>query len=217
MLDAGRLEPEAGKALEDNAGEIVPVADQVSEHADEQRLLGEPRNDVLVRGPAPEYGRQRDVDRGQRCGQERHFAAEQAKAEIDVPGEDLEETVDDAGAAHHRVLTLVEFAPRGRLRSWLFMAAAGAFGTGSAGNCGDFVETKKCRRFSAHSAPTGFEYRGIVGRDRSTAREFVDKRHQLRRCSNGARTAASSPRRLWTIAAATASTTNTTAATRKNC
>ena len=33
------LQAETSKALEDNAGEIVPVADQVSEHADEQRLL----------------------------------------------------------------------------------------------------------------------------------------------------------------------------------
>ena len=30
-----RLKPEAGKALEDNASEVVPVTDQVGEHADE--------------------------------------------------------------------------------------------------------------------------------------------------------------------------------------
>ena len=51
--------------------------------------------------PAPEYGRERDVDRGQRGGEERDFATEQAEAGIDVTGKDLEETVDDAGAAHH--------------------------------------------------------------------------------------------------------------------
>ena len=52
---AGRLEAKTGKALEDDAGEIVPVADEIGEDADEQRLLGQPGNDVLVSGPAPEY------------------------------------------------------------------------------------------------------------------------------------------------------------------
>ena len=37
----GRLQPQAGKTLEDDAGEVVPVADQISEHANEQGLLGE--------------------------------------------------------------------------------------------------------------------------------------------------------------------------------
>ncbi len=110
MLVPDALSPRPAKALENDTGEIVPVADQVSEHADKQRLLGEPRNDVLVRAPAPEYGRQRNIDRSKRGGEERHFAAEQAKAGIDVPGKNLEETIDNACATHHRVPTLFDFA-----------------------------------------------------------------------------------------------------------
>ena len=40
----------------------------------------------------------------QRGGDESDLAAEQAEAGIDVAGEDLEETIDDAGAAHRRAL-----------------------------------------------------------------------------------------------------------------
>jgi hypothetical protein len=97
---AGRLQAEAGEALEDDAGEIVPVADDVGEDADEQRLLHQPGDDVVIRAPAPEQGGERHVDDDQRRGDEADFAAEQAEAAVDVAGEDLEEMVDDAGAAH---------------------------------------------------------------------------------------------------------------------
>ena len=72
--------------------EVVPVADDVGEDADEQRLLDQPRDDVLVGAPAPRTGRERHVDDDQRGGDESDFAAEQAEAGIDVAGEDLEET-----------------------------------------------------------------------------------------------------------------------------
>ncbi len=80
----GGFQAKPGKTLEDDAGEIVPVADQPGEDADEQRLLGEPGDDVLISGPAPEDRRQRDVDGGERRGQERDLAAEQAEAGIDI-------------------------------------------------------------------------------------------------------------------------------------
>ena len=51
---AGRLQAEASKALEDDAGKVVPVADDVGEDADEQRLLDQPSDDVVVGTPRPE-------------------------------------------------------------------------------------------------------------------------------------------------------------------
>ena len=99
---AGRLQAEAGEALEDDLRESVPVADDVGEDADEQRLLDQPRDDVVVGAPAPEQRGERDVDDDQGRGEEGDLAAEQAEAGIDVAGEDLEETIDDAGAAHQR-------------------------------------------------------------------------------------------------------------------
>ena len=138
----GRLESEARKALEDDAREIVPVADQVSEHTNEQRFLGEPRNDVLVSRPAPEYGCKGDIDGGERRRQERHFAAEQAKAGIDVPGKNLEEAVDDTSTTHQRALPWS--TPYGGTRSWPFTDSAGALWAGAAGGGGDFVDRKKC-------------------------------------------------------------------------
>ncbi len=101
---AGCLEAETRKALEDNASEIVPVADEVSEHADEQRLLRQPGNDVLFGGPAPEDGRERNVDCGERRRQECDLAIEQAEARIDIARKHLEEAVDDTGTTHHLVL-----------------------------------------------------------------------------------------------------------------
>jgi hypothetical protein len=76
---ARRLEAEAGEALEDDAGEVVPVADDVGEDADEQRLLDQPRDDVLVGAPRPEQRRQRHVDDDQRGRDERHLAASRPK------------------------------------------------------------------------------------------------------------------------------------------
>src|SRR5438309_6816756 len=88
---AGCLKAETCKALEDNASEIVPVANEVSEHADEQRLLRQPSNDVLFGRPAPEYGRERNVDGGERRRHERDLAIEQAEAGIDITRKNLEE------------------------------------------------------------------------------------------------------------------------------
>jgi hypothetical protein len=102
---AGRLQAQTSKALEDDASEIVPVADQVSEHADEQRLLRQPSNDVLFGGPTPEYGRERNVDCGERCRQERDVATKQAEAGVDVTGKHLEEAVDNASPNHQRTLS----------------------------------------------------------------------------------------------------------------
>ena len=95
-----RLQAEAGEALEDDAGEIVPVADDVGEDTDEQRLLHQPGDDVLVRAPGPEECGQRHVDDDQRGGDEGDLAAKQAEAAVDVTGENTQKVVDDAGAAH---------------------------------------------------------------------------------------------------------------------
>ena len=84
-LDAGGLQPKAGKALEDDAGEIVPVADQVSEDADEQRLLDEPRDDVVIAAPPPEQRGERDVDRDQRR-REKATSAEAAQSRCRCSG-----------------------------------------------------------------------------------------------------------------------------------
>ena len=53
---AGCLQTEPGKALEDDPGEVVPVADEVGEDADEQRLLDEPGDDVSS-APQPRTAR----------------------------------------------------------------------------------------------------------------------------------------------------------------
>ena len=87
---AGGLQAEAGKALEDDRGEAVPVADDVGEDADEQRLLDQAGDDVLVGAPGPEQRGERHVDDDQRGGEEADLAAEQAEAAIDVAGEDLQ-------------------------------------------------------------------------------------------------------------------------------
>jgi hypothetical protein len=76
---AARLQAEAGEAVEDDAGEIVPVADDVGEDADEQRLLDQARDDVVIGAPAPEQRGQRHVDDDQRGGDERDFAASRPK------------------------------------------------------------------------------------------------------------------------------------------
>ena len=47
-----RLQAEAGEGLEDDAGEVVLVADDEGEDADEERLLDQAREDVLVGAPA---------------------------------------------------------------------------------------------------------------------------------------------------------------------
>ena len=97
---AGGHQAEASKRLEDDAGEIVPVGDDVGEDADKQRLLHQTGDDIVVGAPRPEQGGERHVDDDQGGGNEGYFTAEQAKARIDVAGEDAEKVVNDAGAAH---------------------------------------------------------------------------------------------------------------------
>jgi hypothetical protein len=97
---ARSFEAEAGETLEDDLREVVPVGDQIGEDADEQRLLDEPRDDVVIGAPGPEQGGERYVDDDQRGGDEADLASEQAEAAVDVAGEDPEEVIDDTGAAH---------------------------------------------------------------------------------------------------------------------
>ncbi len=103
----GRHQAEAGKALEDDAGQIVPVADDVGEDADKQGLLDETREDVVVGAPGPEERGEGHIDDDQRCGEKRDLTAQETEPAVDVTGEDLEEAVDDASAAHGLL------APRG--------------------------------------------------------------------------------------------------------
>jgi hypothetical protein len=42
------LQAEAGKAVEDDFGEAIEIADEEGEEADIERLLDQPRDDVLV-------------------------------------------------------------------------------------------------------------------------------------------------------------------------
>ncbi len=93
-------EAEAGEAVEDDLGEEVPVADDPGEDAHEEGLLDQAGDDVVVGAPDPEERGEGDVDDDERRGEERHLAAEQTEAAVDVAGEDVEETVDDAGAVH---------------------------------------------------------------------------------------------------------------------
>ena len=177
------LQPETGKALEDDAREVVPVADDVGEDADEQRLLDQPRDDVLVRAPRPEQRRERDVDGDQRGGEKADFAAEQAEAGIDVAGEDLEEMIDDAGAAHRRASPRSGCTDsRTAVRFWSFArtAVAGSCRRGERRVCRPAEETGagspprrggKCRRCV------------LLRRDGAAAGEFGRERiasHSLR-------------------------------------
>src|SRR3546814_10660531 len=95
-----------GEALEDDAGEVVPVADKVGEDADEQRLLHQAGHDVVVGAPTPEERRERHVDDDQGGGDEGDFTAEETEAAVDVAGEDLEEMVDDAGRSEEHTSEL---------------------------------------------------------------------------------------------------------------
>jgi hypothetical protein len=139
---AGRLQAEAGEALEHDLRERVPVADDVGEDADEQRLLDQPRDDVFVGAPAPEQRGERNVDDDQGRGQKRDFAAQQTEPGIDVAGEDFEEMIDDASAAHQR-------------------ASAGLL-----------LGAKKRRRFSAQTRRASVVGRKLLGRDVAAAREI---------------------------------------------
>src|SRR5258708_2515399 len=97
---SGGLQAKAGKALEDDTSEIVPVADEISEDADKQRFLHQSRDDVVIAAPRPEQRCQRDIDRDQRGGDEGHLGLKQPESAVDILGENPKETIDDAGATH---------------------------------------------------------------------------------------------------------------------
>ena len=97
---AAGLQSETRKAFEDDAGEIVPVADDVGEDADKQRLLHKARQNVVTAIPGPEQRGKRHIDDDQCGGEKGDLAAKQAEPGIDVTGENFQETVDDAGTAH---------------------------------------------------------------------------------------------------------------------
>ena len=59
---ARTFQAKTGEAVEDDLGEIVPVADQVCEDTDKKRLLDEACDDVVIRTPGPEECGQRHVD-----------------------------------------------------------------------------------------------------------------------------------------------------------
>src|SRR5208283_1012017 len=69
---------------------------------------------VLVGPPGPEEGGERHVDDDQRPGDEGDLAAEEAKAAVDVLGEDRKEAIDDASPAHEvtRPLGLADWPAR---------------------------------------------------------------------------------------------------------
>src|SRR5690606_24800149 len=90
------------------------------EHADEQRLLDQAGEDLVVGAQAPEESRERHVDHDQRGRDKRDFAAKQPEAAVDVAGEDLEEMVDDAGAAHDATRRSAR-RPRGVRHRWTRM------------------------------------------------------------------------------------------------
>src|SRR3546814_16120132 len=74
------LQAEPGEALEDDAGEVVPVADKVGEDADEQRLLHQAGHDVVVGAPTPAERRERHVDGDQGGGAEGALTARQEES-----------------------------------------------------------------------------------------------------------------------------------------
>ena len=120
---AGGQEPQPRETVEDDGGEAVPVGDEPGEDADEEGLFHEAGDDVVIGAPGPEERGQRHVDHDQRAGDEGDLAAQQPETAVDIGGEDPEEGVDDAGAAHgslapgrHRVApeeTVAGFGPDG--------------------------------------------------------------------------------------------------------
>ena len=93
---ARSLQAEAGEGFENDSGEVVPVADDVGEGADEEGLLDEPRDDVVVSAPAPEQRGERHIDHYERGRNEGDLATKQSEAAVDIGGEDPQEIVDDA-------------------------------------------------------------------------------------------------------------------------
>ena len=94
------LQVEARKAVKDDFGKLVEIADEESEEADIERLLDQPRDDVRLARKRPEQAGERDVERDQRLRQKSDITTEEAKAGIDIGREHIQELVDDAAAAH---------------------------------------------------------------------------------------------------------------------
>ena len=79
---------------------IVEVADQEGEEADIEGFLDEAGEDVLVGREGPEQAGQRNVDHDQDAREPMDIAVDEPKAGVDVLGEDPQEPIDDARAAH---------------------------------------------------------------------------------------------------------------------
>ena len=103
----GGFQTQTCKALEDYAGQAVPVADEKREDTDEQGFLDEAGQNVLVCPRRPEQAGQRDVDRGQCGGKVSDLASEQPEPGIDVTGECLQELINNASAAHNSLLLIL--------------------------------------------------------------------------------------------------------------
>ena len=86
----------------------------------------------------------------QRGGDEGDLAAEQAKAAVDVLGEDREETIDDAGAAHGVIRPSVWADRPMRRRARLRRPARSGTSRPAGFRCGD-ASRRKRRRFSAQA------------------------------------------------------------------
>ena len=93
-------QPQTGKALEDDAGQAIPVPDEESEDADKQGLLDQPSDHVLIGAPDPEQSRQRDVDGNKRGREMSDLISHQAEARVDIAGECFQKLVDDACTTH---------------------------------------------------------------------------------------------------------------------
>ena len=113
---AARLDAEAGEGVVDDLSEIVEVADDEGEDADIEGLLDQAREHVLVGRHGPEEAGQGDVDRDEHTGEPAHIALHEPEAGIDVLGEDPQETVDDAGAAHRSMV--LGFRRKARVGRW---------------------------------------------------------------------------------------------------
>ena len=95
-----RFDAEAGEGVVDDLGEVVEIADDEGEDADIERLFDQAREHILVRRHRPEEPRQGDVYGDQHAGEPTNVALHETEAGIDIPREDAEEVIDDAGAAH---------------------------------------------------------------------------------------------------------------------
>ena len=110
MRVAAGLKPQARERVENDLGEIVVVADDEGEDTDIEGLLDQPSEHLLVGGERPEQAGQGDVDRDQHAGEPAHVALNETEARVDVLGEDAQEPIDNARAAHALVLHQARFS-----------------------------------------------------------------------------------------------------------